>query len=345
MRIFADRRACRLLLSVAAVLAVYAALIRLFCGAFSLRLLLLSAAASVLILSLCFVYLKRQDSLLEDAARRVNRFLSGNREERIECDEEGELFYFFHTVNNLSSVLNAQSEREKQTNERLRETVSDISHQLKTPLAALELYNELIADADDPADAKRFAASSAAELERMENFVKDLLKLTRLDAGAVTFEKCPESIAELMDELRQRFACRAELEKKELRFSGSDEMFPCDAQWLAEAFGNILKNALDHTAEGGVIAVEWRRCGNMLHMTFRDNGSGIHPEDIGHIFKRFYRSRFSQDTQGAGLGLPLAKTIIEAHGGVIEAESESGRGTVFSVHFLIPPEGPIPTES
>ena len=99
-----------------------------------------------------------------------------------------------------------------------------------------------------------------------------------------------------------------------------------------------MKNALDHTSAGGIISVDWKKNGNILNVTFRDNGSGIHPEDIAHIFKRFYRSRFSKDTQGIGLGLPLARTIIEAHDGMIEVDSELRRGTAFSVNFLIPTE-------
>lgn len=333
MRIFADCANRRLLLSVSAVLGVYALLIQLLCGGFSLRLLVLSLAASAVIAALCILYFRERDRVVEDAARHVTRYLSGRKDERIDCDEDGELYYFFHTVNTLSAVLNAQSEREKQTNEFLKTTVSDISHQLKTPLSALGIYNELIADAEDTANIKRFAAASSAEIERMDSLVRNMLKLARLDASAAIFDKHPENIADIMDELRQRFACRAEMEEKELRFTGGDDIFICDAQWLTEAFGNILKNALDHTARGAIISAEWKRVGDIMNVTFRDNGSGIHPEDITHIFKRFYRSRFSQDTQGVGLGLPLAKTIIEAHGGMIEAQSEPERGTVFSVSF------------
>ena len=139
-----------------------------------------------------------------------------------------------------------------------------------------------------------------------------------------------------MENLKHRFSCRAELEKKEIRLSGEDEFIFCDAEWLTEAFGNLVKNALDHTSAGGIISIDWRKNGNILNVTFRDNGSGIHPEDIPHIFKQFFRSRFSKDTQGIGLGLPLAKTIIEAHDGMIEVDSELGHGTAFSVSFLIP---------
>lgn len=110
----------------------------------------------------------------------------------------------------------------------------------------------------------------------------------------------------------------------------------CDRNWLAEAVGNIVKNALDHTKAGNSVSVEWRSFASMVQIVVKDNGSGIHPEDIHYIFKRFYRSRFSKDTQGVGLGLPLAKAIVEAHRGTIEVDSVLGAGTVFTINFLIP---------
>ena len=97
-----------------------------------------------------------------------------------------------------------------------------------------------------------------------------------------------------------------------------------------------MKNALEHTRPGDAIHVSWSTFGSVVQIQVRDNGSGIHPEDLPYIFKRFYRSRFSQDTQGVGLGLPLAKAIVEAHSGTIEAESELGEGTLFTLDFLIP---------
>ena len=88
--------------------------------------------------------------------------------------------------------------------------------------------------------------------------------------------------------------------------------------------------------KGDIIRVEWSRCASMVQIAVQDDGNGIHPEDLPHIFKRFYRSRFSKDKQGIGLGLPLAKTIIEAHNGTIEVDSELGVGTTFTMNFLIP---------
>ena len=108
----------------------------------------------------------------------------------------------------------------------------------------------------------------------------------------------------------------------------------CDALWVSEAVGNIVKNALEHTAEGGHITVRWEQTPLLTQIVVEDNGKGIHPEDLYNIFKRFYRSRFSQDVHGIGLGLPLAKTIVESHGGTISVTSKIDVGTTFTLNFF-----------
>ena len=220
----------------------------------------------------------------------------------------------------------------------MKDTISDISHQLKTPLAALNIYNGLLQqEAEDVSEIKEFTALSEKELDRIENLVQNLLKITKLDSGTITFEKKMENVSEMMDYMERHFACQAQQEGKKLFFSGDEKvMFFCDQNWMTEAISNLVKNALDHTEEGDSIQVEWRESASILQILIRDNGRGIHPEDMPHIFKRFYRSRFSKDKQGVGLGLPLAKAIIEAHSGTIEVDSQLGRGTVFTVNFLIP---------
>lgn len=100
--------------------------------------------------------------------------------------------------------------------------------------------------------------------------------------------------------------------------------------------GNLVKNALDHTENGDTIQVEWAQSARMVRIVVKDTGSGIHPEDLHHIFKRFYRSRYSKDTQGIGLGLPLVKSVVEAHGGTVEVDSRMGEGTTFTMNFIIP---------
>lgn len=150
-------------------------------------------------------------------------------------------------------------------------------------------------------------------------------------------EKNAENVADMMRDIELHFAYRARQEKKEIILSGSDHLsLFCDRDWLNEAIDNIVKNAFDHTESGATIRVAWKELPSGVQIVITDNGCGIHPEDIHHIFKRFYRSRFSKDTQGIGLGLPLAKAIIEAHGGLIEVESELGIGTSFIMNFPIP---------
>ena len=163
------------------------------------------------------------------------------------------------------------------------------------------------------------------------------MKITKLDAGTIVLDKSLENVSEIVESVRKHFLFRAKQEGKEICLSGSGETtFLCDRSWMAEAIGNLVKNALDHTEKGGCIRIEWRAFASIVQITVKDNGSGIYPEDLHHIFKRFYRSRFSKDTQGIGLGLPLAKAIIEAHNGTIEVDSTLGVGTSFTINFLNP---------
>ena len=169
----------------------------------------------------------------------------------------------------------------------------------------------------------------------METLVQSLLKITRLDAGTIVFEKTEQNVAELMRDVKRRFDYRAAEEGKAFTCSGAEDVtLVCDRSWMQEAVGNLVKNAFDHTRAGDAIELSWARAAQMVTIRVRDTGRGIHPEDLPHIFKRFYRSRFSTDTQGIGLGLPLAKAIVEANGGSIEADSELGQGTTFTMRFL-----------
>lgn len=307
---------------------------------FSLLLFLMFLPALCSVLAVCFWYFRRQNRLLEDAVSRITDYLDGDTSARIDCDREGELYRLFHSVNTLAAVLNAHAENEFRAKESLKDTISDISHQLKTPLAALNIYNGLMQEEAEElpdSDMKEFAALSEKELDRIETLVQNLLKITKLDAGTIVIEKEEENVADMMNDVALHFSYRAKQEQKELHFSGGDNIvLRCDRNWVIEAVDNIVKNALDHTKERDSVSVEWRQFTSVVQIVVRDSGSGIHPEDVHHIFKRFYRSRYSKDTQGIGLGLPLAKAIIEAHGGTIEVNSELGIGTSFTINFLIP---------
>ncbi|MEG2013270.1 MAG: HAMP domain-containing sensor histidine kinase [Anaerovoracaceae bacterium] len=301
-------------------------------------LLVLSLLTAVCVLAICLRYFHKQNKIIEAATEQMNYFLAGNTDARIACDDEGELYKLFHVVNTLAAVLNAHAENESQAKEFLKSTISDISHQLKTPLAALSIYNGLLqGEAEELPEIKEFASLSEKELDRIETLVQSLLKITKLDAGSIVIEKTCENLADMINEIELSFTYRAKQEQKEITLSGADDItLFCDHDWMIEAISNVVKNALDHTKPNEQIFIEWKQLAALTQITIKDTGNGIHSEDIHHIFKRFYRSRFSQDKQGIGLGLPLAKAIIEAHEGTITVDSILGQGSTFTISFLNP---------
>ena len=294
--------------------------------------------SSILIFAALYRYFHAQDQIMEEAITQIHAYLSGDSDARISCDDEGELNRLFHEVNSLVTILNAHAENESNAKVFLKDTISNISHQLKTPLAALNIYNGILqTEAEAYPDIREFTNLSEQELDRIETLVQNLLKVAKWDAGTIVLEKTEEPLSEVMDRIEHHFTYQAQQQKKNLLFSGDDTVkLLCDRGWFMEAVSNLVKNALDHTKAGDTIQVEWRSFGSIIRVTIQDNGSGIAPEDLPHIFKRFYRSRFSQDTQGVGLGLPLAKAIVEAHNGTIEVDSDPGNGTRFTINFLVP---------
>ena len=281
--------------------------------------------------------LRHQEQSMENAAHQIAEYILDRRKGGIECSEEGAMYRLFHEVNSLVTMADAHADSERRAKEFLRRTISDISHQLKTPIAALNIYNGILQqETADAATVREFTSLSEQELDRIESLVQSLLKMARLDAGAITLERAPENVLDLLEHIKRQYSFRAEQEGKEIVLEGDEQtVFSCDRTWLAEAIGNLVKNALDHTAQGDRILVRWQQSPCLTQIAVEDTGSGIHPEDLYHIFKRFYRSRFSKDTQGAGLGLPLAKSIVEAHQGSIEVHSKLGQGTAFTINFPI----------
>lgn len=307
-----------------------------FHGNCPLALFILSLFMGCGILLICFCYFHKQHKIMETAVTEIDDYLIGDTNARIECDDEGEMYKLFHSVNTLVSVLNAHIENEFRTKEFLKDTISDISHQLKTPLAALNIYNGILqSETENLPDLKEFTILSEQELDRIEVLVQNLLKITRLDARTIIIEKKIENVSDIMHDIEQHFAYRAKQEQKELILSGEDDItLFCDREWMIEAVSNLVKNAFDHTNAGKRICVEWKQMSNMLQIVVEDNGCGIHSEDIYHIFKRFYRGRFSKNTQGIGLGLPLAKAIVELHGGNMKVDSVWGKGSAFMINIL-----------
>ena len=261
--------------------------------------------------------------------------MNGHHNVRLNDNEEGSLARLFSSVNAMATSLTAHIAKEKQRKEFLKDTISDISHQLKTPLAALRMYNEIIREENTGNNVvDEFAEKSGNEITRMQSLTESLLKLARLDAGAIELTERTCHIKSILQNAIGRFLTRAEKENKALTLDCDDGIvLNCDEGWFLEAVSNVIKNALDHTEAGDKVEIRCDETPVVIRITIKDSGKGIHPGDIHSVFKRFYRSRFSKDTQGAGIGLALAKTIMEKHGGSIMVESEWGKGAVFHLVF------------
>ena len=268
--------------------------------------LLMSAA----ILALLFGYFRQQHKIMENAILQIKEYISGNKDVTIECNDEGELYRLFHEVNSLVAILNAHAEKEKSAKKFLKNTISDISHQLKTPLAALNIYIGLIqGEAEGQGAVQEFSRLSEQELDRIEGLVQNLLKITKLDAGTIVLDKSPENVSEIVECVKKHFLFRAGQEGKEICLSGNGETtLLCDRSWIMEAISNLVKNALDHTKKGDSVCIEWKSFASVVQITVKDNG----------------------------LGLTLTKAIVEAHNGTIEVDSTLGMGTSFTINFLIP---------
>ena len=291
-------------------------------------------AIALAVMSIHFLW--KREKMYRQAESIISQFSEGNFERHLPQNAEGSIYQLFSAVEELAVALRAQSRKEQQMKAFLKDTISDISHQLKTPLAAMHMYTEIIAEEPGHKEiVERFSEKTMQSLERIEQLVQALLKVSRIDAGSIVFHKEWHSALALIESAAADLSVRAQKEGKKLIMEGDPaQMLLCDGSWTREAVANLIKNALDHTDEGGVVTVSWECSPAVFRMTVSDDGCGIAEEDIYHVFKRFYRSKRDGGRQGIGLGLPLAKSIVEGQDGILSVSSTPGEGTVFTITFL-----------
>jgi signal transduction histidine kinase len=288
---------------------------------------------AAVLLSGAVFFFRRRDRFYEDAEKIIEQYAENQFGKKLPVGETGTIYQLFGSIEQLAMSLQAKNEMEHKAKVFLKDMISNISHQLKTPLAALNMYMEIITEEPwNGETVKNFSQKSIQSLERMEQLIRSLLKMARLDTGNIIFEKRYCFISELAAQAVDDLLERARQEGKEIRMDGfSEERILCDQEWTKEAVGNLVKNALDHTETGGNIRIAWKRSPAIFSLTVEDDGCGIAPEDLHHIFKQFYRSKKSSDRQGAGLGLSLARSIAEGQGGSLSVESSPGEGSIFQM--------------
>lgn len=267
---------------------------------------------------------------------RVNEYLmevlSGNYDMRLAENEEGELSLLKNNLYKVTVLLKSQNEQLMADKKALAEALADISHQLKTPLTSLIMMTDLLRGEENPQKQKEFLEISGHQLQKMQWLILNLLKLSKLDAGTVELKAEPVSMEAVLKESRKPFLVSMELKGIEILTEGEDFVFTGDKNWSVEAVSNIIKNCVEHMNTGDTLKLEKKTTTLYNELVISDTGCGILPEDLPHIFERFYHGK-NASSDSVGIGLALAKTILEKERATIEAASREGEGTCFSLKF------------
>ncbi len=289
----------------------------------------------VLFLTVFLLYQRHRGRELAEITRYLEAL--NRRDYRLEIDSnsDDELSVLKSEIYKTTVLLKESAENSLQDKRNLKDSLSDISHQLKTPLTSvLIMLDAMLDDPDiDEETRKDFLQSIKKEVTNLNFFINAILKLSRFDANTVHFHTQPVPIAELLEEVAQNLSILCDLRGVELNISGEQEsVLVCDRKWQAEALTNIVKDCVEHSPQGS--SVEICHQSNKLYcsIVITDHGTGISAEDLPHIFERFYRgSHAAHDS--VGIGLALAKSIIETAGGRIYVKSVPGQGTSFEIRY------------
>ena len=293
----------------------------------------LALGTSILLLILIWFFNRRRYKKLDELSSYLHRICSGEYSLDIRDNQEGELSILKNEIYKVTLRLSEQSELLKKDKVYLADAISDISHQLKTPLTSMIMMTELLAS-PDLADDKRleFTRRIRLQLERIEWLVSSLLKLSKIDAGTIKFKKEPVEVKALINKAVQPLLIPMELKEQSLVVEGDEVYFVGDFNWSAEAVVNIIKNCMEHTPVGGEIHVHTVENPLYTEVVIVDNGEGIDSEDIPNIFKRFYRGK-NASSESVGIGLAMARSIVLGQNGDITVKSEKGKGTSFRIRF------------
>lgn len=279
-------------------------------------------------------YLKIQKKQTMDIAKRIERINLGDYSLQIDRNSEDDLSLLDNQIYRTAVKFREQAENSNKDKENLQKSLSDISHQLKTPLTSIIVMVENILDDDDmPLEIRReFLNDIKHNTNTISFLVQSLLKLSKLDAEAVKFRYEQVEVKSIVDQCIKNTAVMAEILGVRLETDCNDIILDCDRKWLCEAVTNIIKNCIEHSHNGNIkITADQNKL--YTKISIKDNGSGITKEDLPHIFERFYKGKNSSD-DSVGIGLSLAKTIIEKQGGYISVSSELNKGSEFVIKFF-----------
>lgn len=272
----------------------------------------------------------KQIALLSACLKRVN---SGDYSLELRDNDEGELSILKSEIYKVTMTLKVQNESLKKDKMALADSLSDITHQLRTPLTSMFMMTDLLCGGNLPDERRtEFTGCIKTQLERLQWLVESLLKISKLDADAIKFKKQTVKPAELIEKAAAPLNIPMELKNQKLSVSVPDFNFTCDLNWTSEAFINIMKNCIEHTPEGGEIKITAAENPLYAQFTIEDSGPGIDKADLPYIFDRFYKGKMS-GTGNVGIGLAMTKRIVEAQGGSIAAKNTPCGGASFIIRF------------
>jgi signal transduction histidine kinase len=294
----------------------------------------------ILMAAILFILNYFQYSFFYKRVRRLTfaakKVVEGEYDIAINETREGDFSKLAISFNSMRKIIRNNIDELKKEKQFLVDLLSDISHQLKTPLSSVILYNDIMVSKELPREQNEtFLLNNQNQLQKMNWLIRNMLKLAKLDAKAIEIIKEEQSLNETLQDSIDALESKAFEAQVKIIFKEKEEMnFQHDRLWLEEALINIIKNAIEHTPKDGEIRLELMESPLYKRITIEDTGEGIMDVDLPNIFKRFYKAKTSKKSESIGIGLALAKSIVEAHNGMIEVQSKVGIGTKFIITFI-----------
>ena len=291
----------------------------------------------ILILSIIvFKYNHSESKKINEITKYTEEINRGNYKLNIEENTEDELSILKNELYKITIMLKEVAENSQKDKTTLKDSLSDISHQIKTPITSiLIMLDNILSDENMPEDIKKdFIKDIKREIINIKFLVESILKLSKIDSNSIKFIKKEVFIKDIINEAVKNVSMLSELKNIEIMVSGDDSIKTiCDLKWQVEAITNILKNCIEHSYENKKIYINYNQNNMYTELKIEDNGTGIDTKDLPHIFERFYKGKNSS-SDSVGIGLALSKSIIESNNGYIQVDSELNKGTTFIIKYL-----------
>ena len=291
---------------------------------------------SILWMAIIFVYLRKRDKKINQITQYINEIKNRKYDLDINENSEDELSNLKNELYKITVMLKEESEISKKDKENIKMSVEDISHQLKTPLTSITIMLDNLKDNPnmDENTKQKFIFEISKQIDWINWLVISMLKLSKLDANVVQFYKEKINLKKLINEIIKNLEIPIEIKNQQIIIEGDENAsFTGDYKWQQEAITNIIKNCIEHNKEKGKLFIKYEENTLFTKITIRDEGEGISKEDLKHIFERFYKGQNSSENS-VGIGLALAKNIIEKDNGMISCKSELDKGTEFVIKYM-----------